>query len=58
MHTIFPATPMVFGVVSNDGHVMPLHFFPQVLKINAAAYINVFKTVVKSWIEGIFNGSP
>jgi len=56
MHTKFPATLMVFGVVSNEGHVMPPPFFPQNLKINATAYINVLKTVVKPWNDGICNG--
>ena len=27
MHTKFPATVMVFGVVSNEEHIMPPHFF-------------------------------
>ena len=45
--TKFSATLIVFGVVSNKGHVMPSDFFSQGLKINAAAYINVLKTVVR-----------
>ena len=27
MKTKFPATVMVFGVVSSEGHIMPPHFF-------------------------------
>ena len=56
MHTKFPATVMVLGVVSNEGHVMPLHFFPQGLKVNLAAYIDVLSTVVKPWIDEVRNG--
>ena len=58
MHTKYPATLIVFGVACNEGHFMPPHFFPQGLKINAAAYINVLKTVVKPWIDGICNDRP
>jgi len=47
MHTKFPATVMILGVVSNKGHVMPPHFFSQKLQVNAATYIEVLKTVVK-----------
>ena len=47
IHTKFPITVMVLGVVSNEGHVMPSHFFPQGLRVNAAAYIAVLEAVVK-----------
>jgi len=30
---------MVLGVVSNEGHVIPPHFFSQRLRANSAAYI-------------------
>ena len=49
MHTKFSATVVVLGVVSNEGHVMPPHFFPQKLRVNAAAYIEVLEAVVKPW---------
>ena len=58
MHTKFPATVMVLGVVSNEGHVMPPHFFPQGLRVNSTAYIEVLKTVVKPWIDTVCNGRP
>ena len=32
--TKFPATVMVFGVVSSDGHIMPPHIFEVGLKVN------------------------
>lgn len=58
MHNKFPATVMVLGVVSNEGHVMPPHFFPQRLRVNSAAYIEVLQTVVKPWIDSVRNGRP
>ena len=41
MRTTFPATVMVLGVVSNEGHVKPPHIFRQGLRVNAATYIEV-----------------
>ncbi len=38
MSTKFPATVMVLGVVSNEGGMMPHHFFAKGLKINADEY--------------------
>ena len=32
MKTKFPATVMIFGVVSYEGHIMPLHIFEVGLK--------------------------
>ncbi|EFN86088.1 Transposable element Tcb2 transposase, partial [Harpegnathos saltator] len=58
MHTKFPATVMVLGVVSNEGHVMPPHFFCQGLRVNAAAYIEVLETVVKPWIDSVRGDRP
>lgn len=37
----FPATVMDLGVVSNEGPVMSPHFFPEELRVNTAAYIDV-----------------
>ena len=34
MKTKFPATVMVFGVVSSEGHIMPPHIFEVSLKVN------------------------
>ena len=34
MKTMFPATVMVFGVVSSEGHIMPPHIFEVGLKVN------------------------
>ena len=58
MHTKYPPTVMVLGVVSSEGHVMPPYIFPQGLRVNAAGYINVLKTVVKPWINKVCNGRP
>ena len=43
MHTKFPASVMVLGVVSNEGDVMPPHFFTEGLRVNAAAYTEVLE---------------
>jgi hypothetical protein len=56
MATKFPATVMVLGVVSNEGDVMPPHFFAKGLKINAEEYIKVLRDVVKPWMDGVANG--
>ena len=34
MKTKFPATVMVFGVVSSEGHIISLHIFEVGLKVN------------------------
>ena len=49
MKTKFPATVMVFGVVSNEGHIMPLHIFEVGLKVNTKVYLDVLKCVVIPW---------
>ena len=38
MKTKFPATIMVFGVVSSEGHIMPPHIFEVGLKVNNKVY--------------------
>ena len=39
MKTKFPATVMVFGVVSSEGHIMPTHIFEVDLKVNTKEYL-------------------
>ena len=56
--TKFPSSVMVLCVVSNEGHVMPPHIFPQCLRVNATAYIEVLETIVKPWIKSECNGRP
>ena len=43
MKTKFPATVMVFGVVSSEGHIMPPHIFEVGLKVNIKVYLDVLK---------------
>jgi hypothetical protein len=54
----FPFTVMVLGVVSNEGDVMPPHFFPKGLKINMDEYIRVLEEVVKPWMDEMAGGRP
>ena len=58
MHTKVPATVMVLGVVSNEGPVMPPHFFRQGLRVNATTYIEVLEAVVKPWIDSVRDEKP
>ena len=44
--TMFPATVMVFGEVSSEGHIMPPHIFEVGLKVNTKVYLDVLKSVV------------
>ena len=46
MKTKFPATVMVFGVVSSEGRIMPPHIFEVGLKVNTKVYLDVLKSVV------------
>ena len=48
MKKTFPDTAMVFGVVSSEGHIMPLHIFEVGLKVNAKVYLDGLKSVVQS----------
>ena len=54
MKTKFPATVMVFGVVSSEGHIMPPHIFEVGLKINT----NVYLDVVIPWCNQVAGGRP
>ena len=56
--TKFPATAMVFGVVSSDSHIMPPHIFEVGLKINTKVYLDVLKSVVIYWCNQVAGGSP
>ena len=44
MKTKFPATVMVVGVVSNEGHIIPPHTFEVGLKVNTKVYLDVLKS--------------
>ncbi|UYV68980.1 hypothetical protein LAZ67_6001880 [Cordylochernes scorpioides] len=56
IHTKFPASVMVLGVISSEGDVMPPHFFEKGLRMNADTYINVLETVVKPWMDMVAAG--
>ena len=49
MKTKFPATVMVFGVVSSEGHIMPPDIFEVGLKVNTKVYLYVLMSVVIPW---------
>ena len=56
--TKFPATVMVFGVVSSQGHIMPPHIFEVGLKVNTKVYLDVLKSVVITWCNQVAGGRP
>ena len=58
MKTKFPATVMVFGVVSSKGHSMPSHIFEVGLKVNTKVYLDVLKSVVIPWCNQVAGGRP
>ena len=58
MKTMFPATVMVFGVVSSEGHIMPPHIFEVGLKVNTKVYLDVLKSVVIPWCNQVAGGRP
>ena len=58
MKTKFPATVMIFGVVSSEGHIMPPHIFEAGLKVNTKVYLDVLKSVVIPWCNQLARGRP
>ena len=58
MKTKFPATVMVFGVLSSEGHIMPPHIFEAGLKVNTKMYLDVLKSVVIPWCNQVAGGRP
>ena len=58
MKTKFPATVMVFGVVSSEGHIMLPHIFEIGLKVNTKVYLDVLKSVVMPWCNQVAGGRP
>ena len=56
--TKFPATVMVFGVVSSEGHIIPPHIFEVGLKVNIKVYLDVLKSVVIPWCNQLAGGRP
>ena len=53
-----PASVMVLGVISSDGHVMPPHFFSAGLKINQHVYKQVLEDVVVPWMKSVAGDRP
>ena len=62
MKTKFPATVMVFGVVSSEGHIMPPLIFEVGLKVNTKVYLDVLKSMVIPWcnplVQSVTGGTP
>ena len=58
MKTKFPATVMVFGVVSSEGRIMPPHIFEVGLKVNTKVYLDMLKNVVIPWCNQVTGGRP
>ena len=57
MKTKFPATVMVFGVVSSEGHIMPPYIFEVGFKVNTNVYLDVLKSVVIPWCNQVAGGT-
>ena len=58
MQTKFPATVMVFGVVSSEGHIMLPYIFQKGLKVNTVEYLKVLEMHILSWICKVADGRP
>ena len=58
MKTKFPATVIVFGMVSSGGHIMPPHIFEVGLKVNTKVYLDELKSVVIPWCNQVAGGRP
>ena len=58
MKTKFPATDIVSGVVSSEGHIMPPHIFEVDLKVNTKVYMDVLKSVVIPCCNQVAGGRP
>ena len=58
MKTKFPATVIVFGVVSSEGHIMPPYIFEVGLKVNTKVYLDVLNSVVIPWCNQVAGGRP
>ena len=58
MKTTFPATVMVFSVVSSEGDILPPHIFEVGLKVNTKVYLDVLNSVVIPWCNRVAGGRP
>ena len=55
LKTKFPATVMVFGAFSTEGHIIIFEFG---LKVNTKVYLAVLKSVVIPWCNQVTGGRP
>ena len=58
MKTKFPATVIIFDVLSSEGHIMPPHIFEVGLKVNTKMYLDVLKSVMIPWCNQVAGGRP
>ena len=58
MKTKFPATVMVFSVVSSEGNIMLPLIFEVSLKVNIKEYLAMLKSVVIPWCNQAAGGRP
>ena len=58
MKTKFPATVMVFGVVSSEGYIIPPLIFEVGLKVNTKVYLDVLNSVVIPWCNQVAGSRP
>ena len=58
MHKLFPASAMMLGVVSNEGHFMPPVFYPKGKPMNAAGYVRILSRKVIPWMIETAGGRP
>ena len=58
MKTKFPATVMVFCVVSSEGYIMPPHIIEVGLKVNTKVYLDVLKSMAIPCYNQVAGGRP
>ena len=51
-----PASVMLLGVVSSEGHVMPPHFFQPKQRVNQEVYLETMEKIVKPWMDSVAGG--
>ena len=54
----FPATIMVFGVLSSEGHIIPPYIFEFSFQVNSKVYVDVLKSVVIPWCNQVASDRP
>lgn len=52
MHTKFPSSVIIMGIVIDEELVKPPQVFLRSFRLNAIAYIEMVKTVINPWTEG------